>query len=115
MTIKLLEKCKEYGEPITLNSIQMMTMLTENQLLSAIAYMRVTTAPGSRQKRRVKNDHGQFTFEKFSIPELQQSIKTVIKPDDNVDKNIDFLLKDALCGLKKYISPFYRTISEYYH
>lgn len=98
-TINLLEKCKEHGGPITPNSIQMMTKLTENQLLSEIAYLRVTIAPDIRQKRRVKNDHGQFTYEKFSIPELQQSIKTVIKPEGNVSKNIDSLLKDAFCGL----------------
>jgi len=70
MTINLLEKCKKHGGPITPNSIQMMTKLTENQLLSEIAYLWVTVAPDIRQKRRAKNENGQFTFEKFSIPEL---------------------------------------------
>jgi len=77
----------------------MLTELNENQLLSEIAYLRMTIAPDIRQKRRVKSNHGQFTFEIFSIPELQQSIRTIIKPGGNVTKNIDSLLKDALCGL----------------
>ncbi len=70
-----MEKCKEDYGPITPNSIQMMTKPTENQLLSEIAYLRVTIAPDIKQKRRVKNDNGQFTFEKFSNPKIQQSIK----------------------------------------
>jgi hypothetical protein len=67
-TIYLLEKCKERGGYITLNSIQMMTKLTENQLLSEIEYLRVKIAPDIRQNRRVKNDHGQFTFENSVFP-----------------------------------------------
>src|SRR5579872_138110 len=93
-TTNLLENCKKHGGPITPNSIQMLTELNENQLLSEIAYLRMTIAlPDIRQKQRVKSNHGQFTFEIFSIPELQQSIRTIIKPSGNVTKNIDSLLK----------------------
>ena len=56
-------------------------------------FLRLTVAPNIRQQRRVKDPNtGKFRVEKFTAEELRTSIRNAIKPEDEVDKNVDGLL-----------------------
>ena len=69
--------------------------LTNEQLLAEVGYLRLTTAPGIMQMRRVKDD-GKLKMVKFSESELRTSIRNALKPEEDLQEDIVALLNDAL-------------------
>ena len=94
--LALLEVCKNHGGPVTPSTVEWLDRLNEKQLLSEIGYLRLTICPDIGQKRRVKAANGKYRFQKFTVPELRNSIKQVLKPESKVTDDIDELLKIAL-------------------
>ena len=75
-------------------SISLVKTLTSDQLIAEICYLRATTAPNIRQQRRIKLDNGRFKMERFPIPDLRDTVKNAIKPESELEKSVDTLLKD---------------------
>ena len=94
-TLKTLEKCKLHKGPITVNSIEEVEQLSEKELLTEIKYLRATIAPDIHQMRRIKVD-GKYKMEKFTVQELRQSIKNVVKPESDVILDMESILKEVL-------------------
>ena len=85
--------CKQHGGPLTDNNLELVESLSEKQLISEIVFLRLTAAPNIGQQRRVKDSTtGKFRVEKFTAEELRTGIRNAIKPEDEVDKNVDGLL-----------------------
>ena len=92
---KLIDECKGHGGPLTASNISLVNVLTSDQLISEISFLRVTTSPNIRQQRRIKLENGRFKMERFSTPELRFQVKNAIKPESEVDLSVDSLLKDV--------------------
>ena len=91
--LQTMDICKQHGGPFTDNNLELFESLSEKQLISEIVFLRFTVAPNIRQQRRVKDSNtGKFRVEKFTAEELHTSIRNAIKPEDEVDKNVDGLL-----------------------
>ena len=91
--MQTIDICKQHGGPLTDNNLDLIKSLSEKQLISEIVFLRLTGAPNIRQQRRVKGSNtGKFRVEKFTAEELRTSIRNAIKPEDEVDKNVDGLL-----------------------
>ena len=58
---------------------------------SEVAYLKLTTDPGIRYKRKVSGKSLNFT-----VDELRSQIRDVIKPASNVSADINELLKGTL-------------------
>ena len=80
---------------MTASNISLVNVLTSDQLISEISFLRATTSPNIRQQRRIKLENGQFKMEQFSTPELRFQVKNAIKPESEVDLSVDSLLKDV--------------------
>ena len=94
--LKALENCKVHGGPVTPSTIEWLDRLNVQQLLTEISYIRLTSCPDIRQKRRIKAPDGKFRFQTFTAAELRQSIRSAIKPESDVVDNLDELIKVAL-------------------
>ena len=94
-TIKQLEMCKKHGGPITPNCVDILDSLDIEKLLAEISYLRLTTVPNVRQMKRVKVD-GKYKMQKFSEEELRTSIRNVVKPQDDVNEDVETLLQYVL-------------------
>ena len=91
--LQTIDICKQHGGPLTDNNLEFVESLFEKQLISEIVFLRLTVAPNICQQRRVKDSNtGKFRVEKFAADKLLTSIRTSIKPEDKVDKNVDGLL-----------------------
>ena len=75
-----------------ITALDILTRLNEKQVLAEITYLRAV-APDIRQKRRVKMTDWLYKFEKFTLNDLENAIKCVIKPEGSVENNLDSLLK----------------------
>lgn len=93
--LKKLDECKAHGGPVTPSCMDILEGLTNEQLLAEVGYLRLTTAPGIRQMRRVKDD-GKLKMVKFSESELRTSIRNALKPEEDLQEDIVALLNDAL-------------------
>jgi len=93
--LKILDECKLHGGPLTPDSLNLVNELTEKQLIAEIKFLRCTTAPDIRQRRRVKVE-GAYKMQKFTTMELKQSIRNAIKPESVIMSNIDELLLSFL-------------------
>ena len=94
--MSILTKFKKHGGPISVGDLNLLDRLDEKSLLLEISYLRATIAPNIRQQRRVKLPDGKFKFLKFSISELKMSIRNAIKPENNLQDDVDTLLKSVL-------------------
>ena len=56
----------------------------------------MTITPDIRQKRRVKDGEGKHKMEKFTVNELQTSIRNALRPEANVSSDIDTLLCNVM-------------------
>ena len=92
---KLVDTCKKHGGPLTVTTVSLVKCLGSDELISEICYLRATTAPNIKQQRRIKLDNGRFKMERFPLPELRDAVKNAIKPECELEKSIDTLLKDA--------------------
>lgn len=86
-----LEKCKLHGGPITLVDIQNLDNLTEIQVKSEVAYLKLTSGRNIRYKRKVGNK-----FVNFTVDELRSQIRDVIKPASNLCSDVNAAIKGAL-------------------
>ena len=82
-----LEKCKKHGGPLTINDIKKLDTLNYAKTVLEASYLKKTTAPNIRLKRKVDNK-----FIKFTEEELKQQIRDAIKPQCDVTRNIEQLL-----------------------
>ena len=89
--LKCLEVCKQHGGPITQNCIEKLEALDYDEVLAEIKFLKKTTAPQLRIRRKVDGK-----FIKYSREQLLQQIKDVLKPSDKADLNVEQLLEDAL-------------------
>ena len=84
--LQTIDICKQHGEPLTDNNLELVESLFEKQLISEIVFLRLTVAPNIRPQRRVKDSNtGKFRVEKFTAEELHTSITNAIKPENEVD------------------------------
>ena len=91
--LQTIDICKQHEGPLTDNNLELVELLSEKQLISEIVFLRLTAAPNIRQQRRVKDSNtGKFRVQIFTAEELRTSIRNAIKPEDEVDKNVDGLL-----------------------
>ena len=86
-----LEKRKQHGGPITPKDIEMLNFLTEDQIKSEVAYLKLTCGSSIRYKRKVGNK-----FVNFTVEELRSQIRDVIKPPSNLSKDVNEAIKGAL-------------------
>ena len=87
-SLKLLDKCKEQNGPVTMNTTELLDVLSDDQLVTEVRYLRVTIAPNIREKIKVDKK-----FRKLSNSELRNEILKVIRPEANVD-SLDKLFLD---------------------
>ena len=62
--------------------------MSQKQLLMQIKYLRATVAPNIKQQR--KNKKGKFNL--FSIEEMRNEIRSVLKPDDESNVDLEEIL-----------------------
>ena len=91
---KLLDLCKSHGGPVTDSSLGLIDTLNEKQLINEICYLRATVAPNIRQQKRIQIE-GKYKMKKFSKDELKIEIKNAIKPEIELNKTVEKLLKAA--------------------
>ena len=89
--LELLEVVKKHGGPITPNDLNKLEDLTETEILKEVRYLRQTVAPNIREKRKVDKK-----FVKFTMEELIQQIKNVLKPQSDEVSSIENLLLNSL-------------------
>lgn len=95
-TLKILTQCKKHGGPISADDLNLLDKLDEKSLLLEISYLRLTITPDIRQRRKVKLPNGKFKFLKYSVYELKTAIRNAVKPENNLQDNVDTLLKSVL-------------------
>ena len=94
-TMDILTKCKKHGGPISVGDLNLLDRLDKKSLLLDISYMRATIAPNIRLRRRVKLPDGKFKFLKYSMSKLKTSIKNAINPENDLQDDVDTLLKSV--------------------
>ncbi|ESO93019.1 hypothetical protein LOTGIDRAFT_162043 [Lottia gigantea] len=94
--LQVLETCKRHGGPVTSSTIPLLERLDQRELLKEIFYLRNIVAPDIRQKKRVKCDTGNFTYETFSEKELRQIIKCTVSPEFRGSCDVESLLLQLL-------------------
>lgn len=92
-SLKLLEKCKTHGGPLTGSDkdLGILETLNEQQLLDEVCYIRCTIDPNIRQKRK---ESGKFV--KFTETELRSQLKMRLRPESDTNHCLDTLLTAAL-------------------
>ena len=85
--LELLEQCKTWNGPVTMDSLEDLERLDEHQLLIEVRYLRATIAPDIREKRKEGNK-----FVKFTKEELVFQIKNAIKPTAESAVDVESLL-----------------------
>ena len=90
--IKLLESCKEYGGPVTENSLGLLDTMNTKQLLVEIGYLRATVCPDVKQKRKVMIGDRKYKMETFPDTQLRATIRNIIKPESEKVDNVENLL-----------------------
>ena len=91
-SLKLLETVKVHSESVTEFHLEKFENLTDKQLLSEIAYRRVTVVPEIKQKRKLPSGK----FETFNTANLKSQISTAIKPEKSELVIFDNLVIKAL-------------------
>ena len=89
--MKLLEVVKMHSGPIAPNEVDKLNDMTDVQLLDEIRYLRQTVAPNIREKRKVGTK-----FVKFNRTELIGQIVNVLKPENELDEDINQLLLTSM-------------------
>ena len=69
--VKLLESCKSHGGPVTPASLELLSQLSDKELLNEVGYLWATIAPDIKQKRRICLENGKFKMDNFSDPGTQ--------------------------------------------
>ena len=91
--VKLVQNCIVHGGPVNIKNVdELLPKLKLEEVLNEIRLLRLTVAPDIRQQRKIKTPTGS-KVEKFSLPELQGSIRSAIAPANNVTNSVETLLK----------------------
>ena len=69
--------------------------MTEQQVLLEIRFIRLTMNPSIRQQRLVKVPGGNNYMQRFSLPELMNSVRSHLLPESNVTSSVEALLSDV--------------------
>ena len=85
--LEAFENVKTHGGPVTAKSIDLLSELSDKDILEEVRFLRMTVAPNIREKRKIDKK-----FVKFSRQELISQIVNVLKPEDDLSKDIDELL-----------------------
>ena len=80
-SLMLLEKCKAHGGPVTDINLDLLSELTQEQLIAETGYLRHTIAPDIKQKRRIKEGE-KYKMQNLTREELIQNIKNAVHPTD---------------------------------
>ena len=91
IALGLLEKCKEWGGPVTESTVKDLEHLSEDQLLTEVRCLRKTVAPNIREKRKQGNK-----FVKFNKEELIFQIQNSIKPMTETNTDVEGLIFNVL-------------------
>ena len=86
-----LEQCKKHGGPLTTQDIDRLDQLDYSQTVSEATYLKRTTAPNIRLKRKVGSK-----FVNFTEYELKRQIRKAVKPQCNATKDVEQLLLNNL-------------------
>ena len=89
--MEVLQRCKMHGGPLTIEDIERIDTLNDEQVNAEASYLKKTISPNIRFKRKVGNKFINFTTE-----ELRQQIKDAIKPKFDQAPNLDMLLEQVL-------------------
>ena len=92
-SLKLLHECKVHGGPLSSSEddMKLLQTLKTKELLLEVRYLRTTIGPNIKEKRRIKDSAGKYKFEKFSDDELRIQIKSVLRPEINLEQDKDKL------------------------
>ena len=90
-TMKILEKCKAHGGPLTLSDINVLDTLSDEEVILEAKYLKKTAAPNLRLKRKQGNK-----FVNFTTDEIRQQIRDFIQPESAVEEDLDQLLKNVM-------------------
>ena len=94
--LELLAKCKEHKGPLSANDISRLDTLSEENVMTEAKYLKKTIAPNLRFKRKEGKK-----FVKFTLEEIKQQIRDVIKPENSVCDNLEALLCSALANSRE--------------
>ena len=89
--LEILEKCKKHGGPITMKEVEKLEALTYDEVLLEVKFLKRTTGPQLRIKRKVEKK-----FVNYTRDQLIQQIKDVLKPRMESDICLENLLATAL-------------------
>ena len=89
--LEILEKCKKHGGPITMKEVEKLEALTYDEVLLEVKFLKRTTDPQLRIKRKVEKK-----FVNYTRDQLIQQIKDVLKPCMESDIRLENLLATAL-------------------
>jgi hypothetical protein len=92
---RLLENLRKHGGPLTHKTVADLDSLTEQQVLLEIRFIRLTMNPSIRQQRKVKVPGGNNYMQRFSLPELMNSVRSHLLPESNVTSSVEALLSDV--------------------
>ena len=89
----LLSQCRTHGGPISLDNINLLDSLDEKQIILEATYLKATVAKEIKLKKRVKDlDTDKFRMVSLPSEQIKQSIRNVIKPQNDVSGNVENLL-----------------------
>ena len=89
----LLSQCRQHYGPIALDNIDLLDSLDEKQIILEATYLKATVAKEIKLKKRVKElDTDKFRMVKLPLEQIKQSILNVIKPQNDVSENVEYLL-----------------------
>ena len=89
----LLSQCRQHGGPISLDNIDLLDSLDEKQIILEATYLKATIAKEIKLKKRVKDlETDKFRMVKLPLDQIKQSILNVIKPQNDVSENVEYLL-----------------------
>ena len=76
-----------------MDNIDLLDSLDEKQIILEATYLKATIAKEIKLKKRVKDlDTDKFRMVKLPLDQIKQSILNVIKPQNDVSENIEYLL-----------------------
>ena len=91
--LKLLAECRLHGGPVSVDNLDLLDSLNENQVITEVSYLKATIASEIKLRERVKVGD-KYKMNKLPIEQLKISIQNVLQPSKSkADKTIDSLLE----------------------
>ena len=89
--LKIVEKCKSHGGPITANDVEKLEVLSYEEVRLEVKFLKKTTAPQLRLKRKVEKK-----FIDYTKDQLIQQMRDVLTPRNDPSSSLGCLLASAL-------------------